>query len=155
MSATHPYSTTVTPDPQHGDYPISLDGAVIGYARSAHEAQALLDQLVHDRSALPLPPRDAVAEALHILAAHDDDPAIYLDAAAQLVAGVTIAGCGPDRFINGILVRRAPPMQRWPWQWRCECGAARCWHGALLEGVLVAWERLGEETRPLPFDAAA
>jgi len=46
-------------------------------------------------------------------------------------------------------------MQRWPWPWRCDCGEGRCWRGALLEGVLFAWERLGEDTRPLPFDAAA
>jgi hypothetical protein len=104
MSTTHPYSTTIAPDPEHGDHAMSLDGTVIGYARTAYEAQTLLDQLVHDRSALPLAPRDAVAEALHILAAHDDEPAVYLDAAEQLVAGVTIAACGPDRLINGILV---------------------------------------------------
>ena len=155
MSTTHPHSTTITPDPEHGDHAMSLDGAVLGYARTAHEAQILLDQLVRDRSALPLPPRDAVVEALQVLAAHDDEPQIYLDAAAQLIAGVTIAGSGPDRLINGVLVRRAPPLHRWPWPWRCDCGESRCWHGALLEGVLVAWERLGEDTRELPFDAAA
>ena len=155
MSTTHTHSTTIAPDPEHGDHAMTLDGAVIGYARSAHEARTLLDQLIHDRSALPLPPRDAVAEALHILAAHDDQPQIYLDAAAQLVAGVTIATSGPDRLVDGVLVRRAPPSERWPWPWRCDCGAGRCWHGALLEGVLFAWERLGEDTRPLPFDAAA
>jgi hypothetical protein len=40
MSITHPYSTTITPDPEHGDHAISLDGALIGYARTAHEELA-------------------------------------------------------------------------------------------------------------------
>ena len=152
MSTTHPYSTTTIPDPQHGDHALYLDGAMIGFARTADEAQTLLDQLALD---LPLPPPDAVADALHVLAAHDDEPAIYLEAAAQLVAGVTISATGADRLIGGVLVRRAPPLERWPWPWRCDCGERRCWHGALLDGVLFAWERLGEETRPLPFDCAA
>lgn len=178
MSTSHPHSTTIAPDQEHGDHAMFLDGAVIGYARTAHEARTLLDQLIHDRSALPLPPRDAVAETLQVLAAHDDNPAIYLDAAAQLLAGVTIAACGPDRLLNGVLgricklsaispwkapddlsdenrasgptiaefvglcryalVRRAPPQESWPWPWRCACGDARCWHGALPEGVLFA-----------------
>jgi len=53
------------------------------------------------------------------------------------------------------LVRRAPLLERWPWPWRCACGEERCWHGALLEGILLGWERLGEDPRSLPFEVAA
>jgi hypothetical protein len=171
MSTTHPYSTTfdksIVYDPESGDHAMYLDGEVVGFARTHQEAQTTLDQLVlellsHRSSALPtlpippafpLPQLDTIVESLGILAAHDDDPTIYADARQQLAAGVTIAAAGPDRLINGIRVRRAPLMERWPW--RCACGDTRCWHGALLEGILLAWERLGEDPRPLPFEDAA
>ncbi len=102
-----------------------------------------------------MPPIATIAETLGVLAAHDDDPAIYAEAAQHLAAGVTIAAAGEDRLINGVRVRRAPLLERWPWPWRCACGEERCWHGALLEAILLAWERLGDDPRPLPFDAAA
>jgi hypothetical protein len=164
MSTTHPYSTTsvtaIVADPQCGDHALYLDGSLVGFARTAHEAQTMLDQLAHERhpdssSAIPLPPRDTIAEALGVLAAHDDEPTIYAEAARQLAHGVTIAAAGADYLIDGVRVRRAPLLECWPWPWRCACGAARCWHGALLESILLAWERLGDDPRPLPFDAAA
>jgi hypothetical protein len=137
-----------------------LNGSLVGFARTINDAQPVLDQLSHEYHpdcpfSVPLPPHDAIAEALQVLAAHDDDPTIYVEAAQQLAAGVTIAGADADRLIDGMLVRRAPPLECWPWPWRCDCGAGRCWHGALLDGILFAWERLGDDPRPLPFDAAA
>lgn len=164
MSTMHPYSTTsataIVADPQCGDHALYLDGTLVGFARTAHEAQTILDQLAHERhpdspSAIPLPPRDAIAEALGVLAAHDDEPTIYAEAARQLTTGVTITAVGADRLIAGVRVHRAPPLECWPWPWRCACGDQRCWHGALLEGILLAWERLGDDPYPLPFDAAA
>ena len=173
MSTTHPYSTTfdksIIYDPESGDHAMYLDGELIGFARTAHEAQTTIDQLVlellsHRSSALPivpippafpLPPLETIVESLIILAAHDDEPTIYAEACQQLAAGVTIVAAGEDRLINGVRVRRAPLLQRWPWPWRCACGEERCWHGALLEGILLAWERLGEDPRPLPFEEAA
>jgi hypothetical protein len=173
MSTTHPYSTTfdksIVYDPESGDHAMYLDGELIGFARTAHEAQTTLDQLVlellsHRSSALPsvpippafpLPSLDTIVESLIILAAHDDDPTIYADACQQLAVGVTIAAAGPDRLINGIRVRRALINACWPWPWRCACGEERCWHGALLEGILLAWERLNDDPRPLPFEEAA
>src|SRR5688572_4667930 len=95
MSTTHPYSTTcdktIVYDPETGDHAMYLEGELIGFARTAHEAQTTLDQLVlellsHRSSALPivpispafpLPPLETIVESLGILAAHDDDPAIY------------------------------------------------------------------------------
>jgi len=173
MSTTHCYSTTfhksIVYDPESGDHAMYLDSALIGFARTAHEAQTILDQLVlellsHRSSALPtvpippafpLPPRDTIAETLGVLAAHDDEPAVYAEAARHLAQGVSITAAGPDRLINGVLVRRAPLLECWPWPWRCACGAERCWHGALLEAILLAWERLAEDPRPLPFEVAA
>jgi hypothetical protein len=163
MSTTHAYFTTsdkaIIYDPQTQDHAMYLDGALIGCARTAQEAQTILDQLAHEchpdsSSAIPLPPPDAIAEALHILAAHDDNPAMYTDAARQLAHGVSITAAGADRLIGGVRVRRAPPLACWPWPWRCACGDQRCWHGALLEGILLAWERLGDDPR-LPLDTAA
>jgi len=162
MSTAHLYSTTsataIVADPECGDHALYLNGSLVGFARTAHEAQTILDQLAHEHHpdspfSVPLPPRDAIAEALDVLAAHDDDPTIYVEAARQLAAGVTIAGADADRLVDGMLVRRAPPRECWPWPWRCACGDQRCWHGALLEGILLAWERLGEDPCPLPFDA--
>jgi len=164
MSTTHPYSTTsataIVADPQRGDHMLYLDGSLVGFARTAHAAQTILDQLALEyrsdsASALPLPPGDAIAEALGVLAVHDDDPTIYTIACQQLAHGVSITAAGPDRLIAGVRVRRAPLLECWPWPWRCACGDQRCWHGALLEGILLAWERLGDDPRPLPFDAAA
>jgi hypothetical protein len=164
MSTMHPHSTTsataIVADPECGDHEMFLDGALVGFARTAHQARTILDQLAHERHhdypfSIPLPPRDAIAEALDVLVAHDDEPSIYTEAARQLAHGVTIAAVGADRLIGGVRVRRAPPMECWPWPWRCACGDQRCWHGALLEGILLAWEPLGEDPCPLPFDAAA
>jgi hypothetical protein len=173
MSTAPTHSTTfaksIVYDPESGDHTMYLDGEVVGFARTAHEAQTTLDQLVlellsHCSSALPtvpippafpLPPLETIVESLGILAAHDDDPTIYAEACQQLAAGVTIAAAGEDRLINGIRVRRAPLLERWPWPWRCGCGEERCWHGALLEGILLGWERLGDDPRPLPFEEAA
>jgi hypothetical protein len=173
MSTTHPYSTTfhksIVYDPESGDHAMYLDGEVVGFARTAHEAETILDQLVLEllsgRSsalaivpippAFPLPPLDTIAESLGVLAAHDDDGAIYALAARHLAEGVTIAADGPDRLINGVWVRRALIDACWPWPWRCACGEERCWHGALLEGILLGWERLGDDPRPLPFEVAA
>src|SRR5262249_39931539 len=124
--------------------------------------QLVLEHLSHRSSALPivpippafpLPPLETIVESLIILAAHDDEGAIYALAARHLAAGVTITAAGKDRLIDGVLVRRAPCLERWPWSWRCACGEKRCWHGALMEGILLAWERLGEDPRPLPFEA--
>jgi hypothetical protein len=99
-----------------------------------------------------LPP---IAEALGVLAAHDDDPTIYATACQQLAAGVTISAHGADRLINGVRVCRAPVGERWPWPWRCVCEEERCWHGALVEGMVLGWERLGADVGPLPFEVAA
>ena len=164
MSTTQTYSTTpnqaIVPDPDAGDHAMYLNGSLVGFARTVNDAQSILDQLSHESHSdfpfsVPLPSRDAITEALEVLAKHDDNPAIYTEAARQLAAGVTIAGSGPDRLIDGILVRRAPPLECWPWPWRCVCGDERCWHGALLDGILFAWEQLGDDPHPLPFDAAA
>jgi hypothetical protein len=173
MSTTHPYSTTfhksIVYDPESGDHAMYLDGALIGFARTAHEAQTILDQIAPEflpgrpspfrivpiPPAFPLPPLDTIAESLDVLAAHDDDPTIYTVARQQLAAGVSIAAAGSDRLINNIRVRRAPLLECWPWPWRCACGEQRCWHGALLEGILLGWERLGDDPRPLPFEDAA
>jgi hypothetical protein len=123
MSTAHPYSTTpnqaIVPDPGAGDQAMYLNGSLVGFARTVNDAQSILDQLSHEYHpdcpfSVPLPPRDAITEALEVLAAHDDNPAIYTDAARQLAAGVTIAGTGADRLIGGMLVRRAPPrLPRW------------------------------------------
>jgi len=173
MSTAHLYSTTsataIMVDPECGDHVMYLDGSLVGFAWTAHEAQTILDQLAHElqsgRSstfpivpippAFPFPPLDTIAEALGVLAAHDDEPTIYAESVRQRAQGVSITAAGPDRLIAGVLVRRAPPLECWPWPWRCACGEQRCWHGALLEGILLAWERLGDDPRPLPFDAAA
>ena len=173
MSTAHSYSTTsnqaVVYDPQTEDHAMYLDEVLVGFARTAREAQTILDQIGQEcRSGrpftvpimtipptFPLPPSETVAESLNILSTHDDNPAIYIEAARQLAAGVTIGGTGADRLVDGVLVRRAPLLECWPWPWHCACGEERCWHGALLDGILFAWERLGDDPRPLPFDAAA
>src|SRR5262245_7527561 len=129
MSTTHLYSTTsnqaIVYDPQTEDHTMYLDGVLVGFARTAHEAQTILEQIAQEfRSgrpssfpsmpippAFPLPPLDTIAESLDILAAHDDNPTIYADACQQLAAGVSIATAGYDRLVNGVLVRRAPLMQ--------------------------------------------
>jgi X-X-X-Leu-X-X-Gly heptad repeat protein len=173
MSTAPIHSTTfaasIVYDPESGDHAMYLDGSLVGFARTHQEAQTILDQIVlellsHRSSALPtltippafpLPPLDTIAEALGVLATHDDDPTIYADACQQLAAGVSIAAAGSDRLIDGVRVRRALIDTCWPWPWHCACGEERCWHGALLEGILLAWERLGEDPRPLPFEAVA
>jgi hypothetical protein len=106
-------------------------------------------------TAFPALSTGQVAEALGVLAAHDADPGIFAEALAHLAAGVSITPDGADHFIDGIQVCRAPPGESWPWPWRCVCRAARCWHGALLEGILLAWERVGDDEKMLPFEVAA
>ena len=101
---------------------------------------------------LPALTTEAVAEALGVLAAHDADPAIFAEALGHLAAGVIITADGADYQIDSMRVHRAPVGESWPWPWRCACGAARCWHGAMVEGVALAWERLGDDGRPLPFE---
>jgi hypothetical protein len=171
MSTTHSYSTTfhksIVYDPETRDHAMHLDGSLVGFARTHQEAEITLDQLVSILRTggtlitaaltrdLPHLSTDAIAEALGVLAAHDDDGAIYALAARHLAEGVTVGADGHDRLINGVLVRRAPLLERWPWPWRCACGEERCWHGALLEGMLLGWERLGDDPRPLPFEEAA
>jgi hypothetical protein len=170
MSTAHSYSTTldksIVYDQESGDHAMEGDGQLVGFARTHDEAETTLDQLVHEllnggyviplpSPTLPLPPSDTIAEALGVLAAHDNDPTIFAEAAEHLARGVTITVDGVDRLIDGVPIRRAPPLECWPWPWRCACGETRCWHGALLEAILLAWERLGEDPRPLPFDLAA
>jgi hypothetical protein len=159
------FATSIVYDPESGDHAMYLDGEVVGFARTRDEATATLDQLVSILRTggtlittaltkdLPHLSTDAIAEALGVLAAHDNDGAIYALAARHLAEGVTIVADGPDRLVDGARVRRAPLLQRWPW--RCVCGDTRCWHGALLEGILLGWERLGDDPRPLPFEDAA
>jgi X-X-X-Leu-X-X-Gly heptad repeat protein len=141
MSAASPHSTTLAKsivyDPETGDHAMYLDGELIGFARTHQEVQTTLDKLVHEllrytsngttvpTTTLPLPPADTIAEALGVLAAHDDDPTIYAAASQQLAAGVTIAADGADRLIDGVRVRWAPLGERWPWPWRCACGEGR------------------------------
>jgi hypothetical protein len=170
MSTAHPYSTTpiksVEYDPETRDHAMYLDGDLIGFARTHDDGKTTLSQLEAEllsgqyttpssAPTLPLPPIDTIAEALGVLAAHDNEPAIYADACLHLTTGVSITADGADRLIDGVPIRRAPPLESWPWPWRCDCGETRCWHGALLEAVLLAWERLGEDPRPLPFEVAA
>jgi hypothetical protein len=171
MSAAYPYSTTfdktISYDPHTGDHAMYLGGELIGFARTHHEAEITLDELVHEllrhtsngttgpTTNLPLPPTDTIAEALGVLAAHDDEPAIFVQACQHLAAGVTITADGVDRLIDGMRVCQAPPLERWPWPWRCACREERCWHGALVEAMMLAWERLGEDVSQLPFEVAA
>ena len=167
MSTARSYSTTfaksIVFDPQTQDHAMYLDGEIIGFARTEAEAQTTLDQLIRELlstspmslTAFPALTIDQVAEALGVLAAHDADPGIFAEALAHLAAGVTITADDADHLIDGMRVHRAPLGDSWPWPWRCTCGQARCWHGALLEGVLLAWEQLGDDGRPLPFEIAA
>src|SRR5207253_4749703 len=104
-------------DPESGDHAMYLDGDLVGFARTHQEAEITLDQLVSIlrtggmlitaalTTDLPRLSTDAIAEALGILAAHDDGT-IYALAARHLAEGVTIVADGPDRLINGVLVRR-------------------------------------------------
>jgi hypothetical protein len=169
MSTAHPHSITfaksVVSHQESGDHTMYLDGELVGFARTHDEAETTLDHLVHElltgnytapssAPTPPLPPTDTIAEALGVLAAHDNEPAIFADACLHLTEGVSISADGADCLIDGMPIRRAPPLESWPWPWRCACGEARCWHGALLEAILLAWERLGEDLRPLPFDVA-
>jgi hypothetical protein len=159
-----------------------LDGALVGFARTTSEARTTLDELIAhihwldrvasaDReaettfdqlvaephfigflpsAALPVPPSAQVAEALGVLAAYADGPGIFAEAIAHLAGGVSLTADGVEHRIDGVRVYAAPHEESWPW--RCACGAARCWHGALLAGVRLAWERLGADPRPLPFE---
>jgi hypothetical protein len=171
MSAAYPYSTTfdktISYDPHTGDHAMYLGGELIGFARTHHEAEITLDELVHElltqssngttgpTTNLPLPPTDTIAEALGVLAAHDNDPSIFAEACEQLAAGVSIAADGADHLIDGVRVQHAVAEARWPWPWRCACGEQRCWHGALVEAMVLGWERLGEDIGQLPCEAAA
>lgn len=142
------------------DYALYLDGELVGYAYSPEAAQATLAQLAVEQgcrqvaalSAPPLPPAGLILAALEGLAARAAEPAIYQQARARLLAGLRIAADGPDRLIDGARVQGPPSGQGWPW--RCDCGQPRCWHGALLDGIVAAWERLAAEDDSLPFVAA-
>jgi hypothetical protein len=170
MSTTHAHSTTfaksVVSYQETRDHAMEGDGQLIGFARTHDEAETTLDQLIDElltlssttpspAPILSLPPTDTIAEALGVLAAHDNDGAIFAEACGHLAAGVSISADGADRLIDGVRVRRAPPLECWPWPWRCACLLPRCWHAALVEAIILAWERLGEDPRPLPFEEAA
>ena len=95
-------------------------------------------------TSLPLPPVNAVAEALDDLAFGAADPSIYLEARAQLAAGVPVAFDGTTRWIDDVAVEIAPEGLRWPWPWCCACKAGRCWHGALCDGLVLAELRFAD-----------
>ena len=174
--STTPNSTTfrkaIVYDRETHDYAMYLDGELVGFARTNHEAEVTLDQIVFElltgryvNAAPPtkptpstdplLPPTDVIIEALDDLTASAADSPIYQKASEHLSAGINIQADGADQLIDGVRVERAEPGACWPWPWRCACGDARCWHGALLEGILLAWERLGDDPCPLPFEAVA
>ncbi|GAB4201077.1 MAG: hypothetical protein OHK0022_22770 [Roseiflexaceae bacterium] len=142
------------------DYALYLDGDLVGYACNVRAARLTLEALLSERQCytapapdpLPLPPLALIAVALEDLAAAAAEPEIYREARARLLAGVLVAASGSDRLIDGVRVQGRPDGQRWPW--RCECGLPRCWHGALLNGIVAAWERLAAEEGALPFVAA-
>ena len=101
-------------------------------------------------ASLPLPPANAVAEALDDLAFGAADPSIYQLARAQLAAGVPVAFDGTTRWVDSYVVHLAPEGLRWPWPWCCACRAERCWHGALCDALLLAELRLADEMDDLP-----
>jgi len=136
------------------DYALYLNGALVGYACNPEAAQSTLTQLAVEQAARPspppLPPAALIAAALEALAVRAPDPAIYQQARARLLAGLPILADGADRLIDGARVQGLPGAQ----PWRCDCGQTRCWHGALLDGIVAAWERLAAEDDSLPFIAA-
>lgn len=141
------------------DYALYLDGDLVGYACTVRAARTTLEALLSERQCysapapdpLPLPPLPLIAAALEDLAATASEPEIYHEARVRLLAGLSVAAAGTDRLIAGVRVQGRPDGQRWPW--RCECGRARCWHGALLAAIVVAWEHLADEEGALPFVA--
>jgi hypothetical protein len=156
--ATTPESTTIPSAPalaraivydrETHDYAMYLDGDLVGYARTYHDAERSLDALVaeilalHAASALPLPPLDAVGETLAELAVSAGDPALFNEARAQLDAGVTLVADGAGFWVDSCLVRPAPSRVGWPWA--CPCETAPCWHAALAEALTLTRERLLE-----------
>jgi hypothetical protein len=58
------------------------------------------------------------------------------------VGEVPVAWDGVTYGIGGVAVDLAPVGERWPWV--CACGAARCWHGALCDAIVLADDRLAE-----------
>ena len=95
-------------------------------------------------TSLPLPPANAVAEALDDLAFGADDPSIYREARAQLAAGAPVAFDGTTHWVDDVAVHLAPEGLRWLWRWCCACRAERCWHGALCDAIELATDRLAE-----------
>jgi len=103
-------------------------------------------------ASLPLPPANAVAEALDDLAFGAADPSIYQLARAQLAAGVPVAFDGTTRWVDDMAVHLAPEGLRWPWPWCCACRAERCWHGALCDALVLAELRLADEAGNPPAE---
>jgi hypothetical protein len=156
--ATTPESTTTPASPalaraivydrETHDYAMYLDGDLVGYARTYHDAERSLDALVaeilalHAGSALPLPPLDAVGETLVELAVSAGDPALFDEARAQLAGGATLVADGAGFWIDSVQVLPAPSRVGWPWA--CPCETAPCWHAALAEALTLSRERLVE-----------
>ena len=101
-------------------------------------------------ASLPIPPANAVAEALDDLAFGAADPSIYLQARAQLAAGVPVAFDGTTHWVDNVEVTLAPEGLRWPWPWCCACRAERCWHGALCDALVLAELRLADDVDDPP-----
>jgi hypothetical protein len=70
-------TTTILPqrdivrDAESGDYRLLLDGELVGYARTFHEGETTLDELVYDRLARR-PLTEAEALAAELVALHPD-----------------------------------------------------------------------------------
>lgn len=58
-------------DAETGDYRLLLDGELVGYARTFHEGETTLDELVYDRLARR-PLTEAEALAAELVALHPD-----------------------------------------------------------------------------------
>ena len=48
MTTTHEIPRSINYDAASGDFAMYLDGELVGYARTYHEAEVTLDQLVYD-----------------------------------------------------------------------------------------------------------
>lgn len=133
-------------DPARRSYAMSLEGDLIGYARSYHHAEVTLDELEAEIQALQvtplaLPPLAAVADTLDKLALVAE-PTSFVEARAQLAAGVPIVADGPALWIDSLQVQPEPSRVGWPWA--CPCEQACCWHAALAEALVVTRERLAD-----------
>jgi len=147
-------------DPVTRDYPMYLDGAWVGSARTPAEAEETLNRIAYEclyhrthwpaalgsapAASEPLPPVCAVAEALDDLERSAEDPTIYTQARDQLVVEVPVTFDGAAYSLDGVVVSLAPVGERWPWPWVCACGEARCWHAALCDAIVLAADRLAE-----------